>query len=407
MAAAVLGLNRLALEKFMTGARVHVEEWDENQFLAARQKHEELLARSHADPLFQSWDWLTLWWSHFGKQSGAQRLRVLATFDESRLIGLLPLMDGRRSRYRAFRLSSASVLGGTSRQHIGVPTEYQDVIAESGRETEVLQACLIHFQVNSRSDELTIGWCHRIERWRSAFLVSRRGPWEYFRLVDPLMAYSADLSHGFESYLGRLSANARRSVFNSRRKLHAVGSVTLHVATEREQEAALIRLNSLHALRWGKQAFDEGRLRFHVDVISRLNARKSVAISELRINDRCVSVLYDLRAGQSQYNIQMGYDPQAMRSSSLGLLHLGYAIESAATSGFQSYDFLGGKGRKTDYKMRIATDSLELATAQMVRSPIAASLFRMSDFFRGRASDWRSHSRSIGTRMHLRTRLPR
>lgn len=363
----------------MSDNSVRVLEWDEATFLAAREQHAELLIRSSADALFHCWEWLTLWWTHFGKPVEGHRLRVFAAYEGNRLIGLVPLMDGRRSRYRSLNLTSACMLGSYSSQYIGVPTEYQDVIAETGRESEVLEACLKSFWLDSRADELTIGWCYNSERWRQAFRRLRPAAWEYFRRVDSRTAYSADLSRGFEHYVGQLSGNSRRALFNNRKKLHKGGAVTFHVATASEHESMLLKLNRLHAVRWGAPAFEGRRLQFHLDLIEHLALKGGVVLSELRIDNRCVSVLYDLRAARCQYNIHMGFDPNQLKSGSLGLLHLGYAMQAAAADGMQCYDLLAGKGKKSDYKRHIATDSVEFATVQMVHSPLPAILFRIND----------------------------
>jgi CelD/BcsL family acetyltransferase involved in cellulose biosynthesis len=364
---------------------LRVLEWDEPTYLAAHDQHGELLARASAHPLFHSWDWLSLWWKHFGKPTQSHRLRVYVAYEGERLIGMMPLIDGRVSRYRWLRLSSAGVLGSFSNQHPGVPTEYHDVIAEAGREAEVLRACLQRFWMDSKADELTIGWCHRIDRWRDAFNgTNPPRAWKYFRLVDPLTSYSADLSRGFEHYLRQLSGNARRSIFNQRRKLLTNESVVFRVARQPEQESMLTRLNTLHITRWGVPAFAGRRLQFHMDLIARLGNTGAVVLSELRIDDRCVSVLYDVRAGLCQYNIHMGFDPKAIRSGSLGLLHLGYAMEAAASEGMRQYDFLAGQGMKSDYKRHFATDSVQFSTVQMVRSPWAALLFRINDKVRSK-----------------------
>ena len=63
-----------------------------------------------------------------------------------------------------------------------------------------------------------------------------------------------------------------------------------------------------------------------------------------------VSVLYDVRKGARQYNIKMGFDPNFSSQVSLGLIHLGYAMERAAERGVASYDFLAGPGRTSDFK---------------------------------------------------------
>src|SRR5204862_3802538 len=105
------------------------------------------------------------------------------------------------------------------------------------------------------------------------------------------------------------------------------------------------------------------------------------------VNEQIVSVLYDIRKGARQYNIKMAFDPGFERSFSLGLIHFGYAMEAAAAEGVQIYDFLAGRGLKTDYKSHVGTLREELATVQIVTGPILPRLYRWYDAFkRKRAS---------------------
>ena len=88
-------------------------------------------------------------------------------------------------------------------------------------------------------------------------------------------------------------------------------------------------LNRLHQLRWRKPAFTGRRLHFHTTLARRLAARGELALSRLRVGAEVVSVLYDIRKGPRQYNIKMAFNPAFSHRVSLGLIHLGYAMEAA------------------------------------------------------------------------------
>jgi CelD/BcsL family acetyltransferase involved in cellulose biosynthesis len=92
-----------------------------------------------------------------------------------------------------------------------------------------------------------------------------------------------------------------------------------------------------------------------------------------------VSVLYDIRKGSRQYNIKLGFDPAIERSFSLGLIHFGYAIEAACDDGIATYDFLAGRGRKTDYKSHLGQVRQDLVTVQLLKGPALSRLYRWYD----------------------------
>jgi CelD/BcsL family acetyltransferase involved in cellulose biosynthesis len=92
-----------------------------------------------------------------------------------------------------------------------------------------------------------------------------------------------------------------------------------------------------------------------------------------------VSVLYDIRKGACQYNISMGFDPSFSRKLSLGLLHLGYAMEAAAESQVSTYDFLAGSGLRSDYKRHLSQVRRSLSCVQVLRGFVLPPLYRWHD----------------------------
>ncbi|HEY0941165.1 MAG TPA: GNAT family N-acetyltransferase [Steroidobacter sp.] len=364
---------------------LQVRVWDEQEWNASRELYDGLLRRSNANALFLSYDWQSLWWQHLIQRQPHEKLHVHAAYDGSELVGVLIVVSG-KVRRRRLRFRSVQVAGSRLTEARGALTEYLDIVAVAGREAEVRAACLRSILQHERCSEFVVGWTGAGEAWVSAIENLPRPPWSYVRRIDPLISYQADLSTGFERYLATLSGNARRSLFNQRRKLAEKGELTVTEVPPAELDAALQEMNRLHALRWNAPALSGVNLRVHEDLIRRWADSGSVRMSIIRIDGKPISVLYDLRVGQAQFNVQMGFDPGFDSSISLGLIHLGYAMEQAARDGVQTYDFMAGTGRSTDYKKRIATRTANVITIQYLRNPILATIFRLYDAVQERRS---------------------
>jgi CelD/BcsL family acetyltransferase involved in cellulose biosynthesis len=340
--------------------------WDELR--SRRPEYEALLSRSAADPLFHSFDWLELWWLHFGRPADGERLVVLAVEQDGRLMAALPIIQHVVVERGPLKYRASTVLGNLPTGQRGVPTEYTTVTAEAGDERKALRLILKRWATSCSDREISIGWTKAQELWAESLRGSRTHAWEVVRALDPKEAYAVDLRNGFKSYTAALSGNARRSMFNLRRKLETSAGLSFRSVDPTEALASLDRMNALHALRWKKPAFGDS-LEFHRELIGRLRHGCEVKFSELLVRENVVSVLYDIRRNGRQYNIQMGFDPEAFPNTSLGIIHLGYAIEEAACSGVEYYDFLGGEGMMSDYKRRYANVPVRLYTVQHLRGP--------------------------------------
>jgi CelD/BcsL family acetyltransferase involved in cellulose biosynthesis len=341
--------------------------WDELR--SRRPEYEALLSRSEADPLFHSFDWLDLWWLHFGRPSEGDELMVLAVEHSGRLCAVLPTIRHVAVTRGRLKYRASAVLGNLPVPSRGIPTEYTTIVAEPGFERLALPLLLRRWAALCRDRELSIGWTHVKDLWIDSLRDARARAWEVVREIDPKEAYSVNLRDGFNQYLAMLSVNARRSMFNLRRKLELSIGLSFHSIDGADALNALDRMNALHALRWTKPAFSSATLDFHRQLIGRLPTSQ-VKFSELRSRDEVISVLYDVRKDGRQYNLQMGFDPKATPNASLGIIHLGFAIEEAASAGVEHYDFLGGEGMQSDYKRRYANGHVRLCTVQHLRGPI-------------------------------------
>ncbi len=373
----MLTAEEAPLVKPARDATLTLRRWSVSDWLASEAAWNALLARSQADALFLSWDWLTLWWRCFAEALSAVP-EILAFYRGAELVGVAPLYRRRVVRRRMFLATSVQLIGVSWRDPGPLMSEYLDIVATAADTDRVRRACA-DVLLGERWSEWVIGFTAAAQQWGEAFDSTGLGRRHYVRDLDPLVSYQADLSRGFEEYLRSLGQSTRRSLWNLRHRLARQGRVSFEQLPVEEVERALDDLNRLHQLRWGRVAFSRSALDFHTRLASRLAARGELAISRLRVGSEVVSVLYDVRKGGRQYNISMGFDPSFGHGLSLGLIHLGYAMEAAAEREVDTYDFLGGSGQHTDYKRHLSQTRCKLSCLQVLRGRLLPSLYRWHD----------------------------
>ncbi len=351
--------------------------WSPDEWARSQTSWDALLARSSADPLFLSWGWLTHWWQCYGYRFGHPPL-ILGFYHGADLVGLAPLYCRIVRRGGLFFSRSVQMIGLSWRDPAPLISEYLDVIAAQPYVAAVRGACVREL-LESDWQELVIGLTAAGEQWRDAINAHTPDRRDYVRELDRSISYQARLVDGFGHYLKALGQSTRRSVWSLRQRLAQQGPVRLEQVTLAEIAEGLADLNRLHHLRWGKPGFSAKRLAFHTDLARRLSAAGELALSRLRVGKEVVSVLYDIRKGTRQYNIKMAFDPSFNARLSLGLIHLGYAMEAAVERGVTVYDFLAGPGQNQDYKRHLSQDCRELSCVQLLRGPVLPALYRWHD----------------------------
>jgi CelD/BcsL family acetyltransferase involved in cellulose biosynthesis len=361
-----------------TVSALSVRSWSTEEWLRSESTWSALLAESGADPLFMSWEWLTHWWQCYGGTLG-RAPHILAFYRGADLVGLAPLYRRLVVRGGVVLARSVQVIGLAWRDPEPLISEYLDVIALPTELNTVRIACVRVLLEEHTWTELVIGFTAAGEQWRDAF--TRRVPARgyYVRDLDHVVSYQADLGSGFPAYLRELGQSTRRSIWNLRRRLAEQGEVRFESLAAGEIDGGFGDLNRLHLLRWRKPAFTGQRLAFHTTLAARLACRGELALSRLRVGGKVVSVLYDVRKGARQYNVKMGFDPGFSSRLSLGLIHLGYAMEAAAGRGVVVYDFLAGLGQTSDYKRYLSQARRQLSCVQMLRGRLLPSLYRWRD----------------------------
>jgi CelD/BcsL family acetyltransferase involved in cellulose biosynthesis len=304
---------------------------------------------------------------------------ILAFYRGSDLIGVAPLYRRRVVRSGFLPATSVQLIGVSWRDPAAPISEYLDIVA-SAAETDTLRRACAHALLNEPGwTEWVIGFTTAGRQWGEAFADLDPRQRQYVRDLDRLVSYQADLGSGFAAYLRSLGQSTRRSLWHLRRRLAQQGNISFELLSSAEIEGGFDDLNRLHQLRWRRPAFGGAGLDFHLRLAARLAGRGELALSRLRVAGDVVSVLYDVRKGARQYNISMGFDPSFGGRLSLGLLHLGYAMEDAAAQQVSTYDFLGGSGQHSDYKSHLSQARRNLSCVQVLRGLVLPSLYRWHD----------------------------
>jgi CelD/BcsL family acetyltransferase involved in cellulose biosynthesis len=360
-------------------AALTLRKWSIADWLASESAWSRLLARSSADALFRSWDWLTLWWHCFAGGLAAAP-EILAFYRGGDLVGVAPLYRRRVLRSRVLPATSIQLIGVSWREPGHLISEYLDIIATPAETDAVRRACARVLLGERTWTEWVIGFTAASRQWCDVLAGTELGQHRYVREVDPLVSYQADLSRGFGDYLRSLGQSTRRSLWNLRSRLARQGKVSFELLAPEEIEDGFTDLNRLHQVRWQQPAFTGAVLEFHTRLARRLASRGELALSRLRVGGQVVSVLYDLRKGAHQYNISMGFDPSFCSRVSLGLIHLGYSMEAAAAERqVGTYDFLAGSGQHSDYKKNLSQARRNLSCVQVLRGYLLPSLYRWHD----------------------------
>jgi CelD/BcsL family acetyltransferase involved in cellulose biosynthesis len=324
------------------------------------------------------WEWLRQWWRVYGPVYGGRGLRIVTVRRGVRLIGALPLYlrIGHRSPFGAHRLSFLST--GESRSEATVP-DYLDLLHAPGEARACLDAILpaLLDPAVGRWDILDLG---DIDEGSPLLAWRDQAPRDVRVVVIPRGTCPvADLSGGFEAYLGRLSASGRKQ---ARRMLRAIEStgIRFEVASTPADAAQFFdQLVRLHQARWNSSGrpgcFSAHRFtEFHRTLAELWVPTGKGVLARLARDGEPLAVHYGFINGTKYDQYQSGWDPNVdLRAA--GLKSLGIAAHLAlmrylADRGIRGHDFLRGS---SEYKDQWSTTCNSLVRLRLVRPGFRAA----------------------------------
>lgn len=320
--------------------------------------------------LFQTKAWQSAWWDTWGHQKS---FRLVRPWD-GEVSGLY------ESRYRlkgVLPIRSLQFVGTSSRELRTPRTEYNrfftDLTGQPLIQTleKQLEGCnwteAVFNDLRTGSEDLS-----------ALVTIAANHNWA-FRITAADEGYAITTSGSFSEYLASLGANSRLKLYNRRALFESLGPVREENLWPDSSRTFFDALNAFHRERWNKDCVTEKSLRFHETFLSRIEEEGGrPLLSTLFCGDDIVSVLYNVWYRGVVYNIQAGFEQEFHKKLSLGSLHLGYAVEDSFRQPDTEYfDLLAGKGKKENYKARIATENYQFLTVMLVRSALFRALYWM------------------------------
>ncbi len=331
-----------------------------------------------ADPLFNSAIWLKAWWQKWG---GGFELNIIIIRDGDDTLCKMSLYIDSFTLKNIIPIRRLQFIG-TNYQHITTPrTEYLAFSTMKGSESsirlglEALEALkwdefVARDIVKDDSTDLAITQWAKDNNWLT-------------RVIHSDTAYSINTTSSFEAYKKNLGSNTRLKLINRRKLLETLGDVAIENYFPDRISEFFELLNAFHEKRWG-DTFSKQTLSFHQEVMKNSQSGGlEVELSVLTVNGVCGSVMFNYVLEGRVYNINSGFNESFHKKIAIGMLHFGILIESAFQNPkIHTFDFLAGHGKNSNYKSRLATDTEQLHSIQLVRSYKLRLLYNINDLFK-------------------------
>jgi CelD/BcsL family acetyltransferase involved in cellulose biosynthesis/peptidoglycan/xylan/chitin deacetylase (PgdA/CDA1 family) len=301
-----------------------------------------LLARSSADTVFLTWEWLSAWWSAYG--TGKELCVLAARSEDGECIGIAPLYIERSGRTRIIRF-----IGDGS-----FDSDYLDFIVWPGREEAILTGFLAYlgegykkwdalqlneFPENSRSIDFLLGFSDR-----SQWLLSQ----------EKVPCGIRSLPTTWEEFLQTLKPRFRTSVRACIRNLEQSHGAFEVLRSEDDISSWLSTLYELHSDRWALRQQSGvfagvAKRDFYERMARSFFARGWLHMSRWRMNGAVLACQFGFVYGGTYHLLQEGFDSRCVHVSP-GVTLRAATFRDLIARSVHTYDFLGGIGRhKTDW----------------------------------------------------------
>ena len=299
----------------------------------------DLLQKSRDSDVFATWEWLSCYWKHFGKN---QELRVLIAEENSNIMAIAPLM---LSKYSFMSLRKMTKL-----EFIGGPHSAYNNIIWLGKEEQCLELFLKHLMEQRDWDWLDL--TNVREETLSAKLLSESHAALSQKLENKVFTLCPyiELPNSIDAFMKMLGTKKRKDVRRLTRRFseeYVVGLKTQKDFGSVEQATDL--MFDLHQRRWNaKGELSAWATRqvseFHRDLANAFDKRGWLALSFLTANEEPVAALYSFDYQGKRYYYQSGFDPRFARYG-VGDLLIMRNIEVCIGKGLKEFDFMIGPER--------------------------------------------------------------
>ena len=337
-----------------------------------REAWQQLSRRALRASPFNSWEWQSLWWKHYG---AGHPLRILAARDGERTIGILPLYVQPRRVLGAIRvrmLRNVGTGGDTSPDDL-------DPLVDPDYATEAPRALANAALGLNDWDLVRISDMGDSPDFLAALAQAASG-----RALHQQCSPAARISYialpaTWDEYLTSLGGDRRYTIRKTRRNFEALPGARFYVWEDRERlDEAVDRLVHLHRARWQNRgeahAFStEQYVAFHREVMHAFHERNWLRLHCMELDGQIIAMYYCYRHRDAVYYFQGGFDP-SFSNLRPGLVLMGYAIEHAIGEGATVFDMLRGE---YEYKTQWAKPARQTMQFEAHRNTLGGLAHRL------------------------------
>ncbi|WP_133716161.1 GNAT family N-acetyltransferase [Methylocaldum gracile] len=338
----------------------------EEGFLALASEWNALLDASGLGNIFLTWEWISTWWTCFGR--GRYKPWVITARDgnDGRLVGLLPLAL-QTVNLAGLRLRQLSFMAGDR------VIDHLDAIAKPSHSHAAMPFfvdCLVGKSVEH--DVVRLDAMKADSAFVKALLdtIEQRPDDASHMAIDSVCPYLS-LPDTWDGYWASIGKQSRYNFTRKAKRLQARASGPVsyrRVETKAELSDAIRELVRLHQARQQQKgnpgAFAQKRaIEFHTAAAERFLDKGWLRLYLLTVGSQVIAAIYCYKFGGKFSFYQSGYDP-AWAECSPGALIMLHAVREAISEGAEEFDFLRGEEpykslwtstARTDLRLRIAT----------------------------------------------------
>jgi len=293
------------------------------------------------DNIFLTWEWLSIWWKHFGK---TRKLLLLAVKENNEILALAPLM---LSKYKLPRFGAMRRI-----EFIGSPhSDYHNLIIIKEK-----MKCLKNLLIYIIEEIKNWDWVELKEinehtptvRLLRALAPNSSTGLTFVERVCNICPY-IPLYGSFDILMKNLTKNMRQNI---NKYLRRINRDFKNVSFKRYDKAdfsvkeAMKVFIKLHQKRWNSQglpgAFANEKFRdFHLEIADLFDRRGWLGLYFLMVNDEPVSAQYTFEYKLKVYYYLAGFNPE-FSDYSVGNLTTMFLLKECIKRGFKEYDMMRG-----------------------------------------------------------------
>jgi len=314
------------------------------------------LAARVPSTVYQSFDWLYLWWKHFGSDAN-RTLHVVLVRAGGGIVGIIPLMLESKKLFGVKVSSSLRFLGcgvrNSSKRGLFdnySPSDFLDAIIDPAYAPQTIRAFLTYLTENKDSwDELSLENISDDSIFRKELLALLEQNKMHYTASKADICPRLNAPVSMKEYLASLSSGVRRRFSQARKLESESGNASIEtIGSAQDLDAYLDELIALHQSRWNTLgyvgAFSDSRfVGLQKDILHAFYAHDWIWFKRVRMNGATVATRLGFKYNEKLYDYLSRFSDQMLSSKIRpGLALLLSMIEDASEWRYQTIEFLRG-----------------------------------------------------------------